>query len=62
LNDQNALQYSAIDKRDTEKRVIVVLSRFAKIFEPRMVSNLFDRDRAYFLRYKPGQSFVQRHA
>ena len=36
LHDQNSLQHASIDKRNTQKRFVPILTRFREIFESRM--------------------------
>jgi len=50
LNHQHSLQHSAIDQRNSEKRLVSILAGLGKIFETRVAVSLLHRDWANLLR------------
>ena len=46
LHDKHSLKDAAIDERYTQKGLVGILSRFAEVLEARMISGVFDGDRA----------------
>jgi hypothetical protein len=62
LNDQYALQDSAIDQRNAEKSFVAVFAGFAKIFESRMFLCVSERERSQLFGDQTRETFVQCHS
>src|ERR1700686_1660227 len=62
LNHQNALQYTAVNERNSKKRLEFILARLAEVFKARMVSYLLHRHWTNFFRDQARESFTHRHA
>ena len=62
LHHQHALQNAAIDQRNAEKRLIVVLTGFAEILEAGMILGVLHGHRTHLLRHQAGETFVNGHA
>jgi hypothetical protein len=62
LDDEHALQNAPIDERNSEERLVGILTGFPKIFEARMVLHLLDCNRAHFLRHQAREPLMDRHA
>jgi predicted esterase YcpF (UPF0227 family) len=56
LHHQNALQHAAIDERNSQERVVIILARLAEVLEARMILDLFHGHRADLFRDQAGQS------
>ncbi len=61
LHDQNALQNSAIDQRNSQERLVGILASVPKILKPGMILHLFDRNRPHQFRHQASEAFVHRH-
>ncbi len=61
LNDQYALQHTAVNERNSQERLIIILPGFTKVLEARMILNAFHSDRIDLLRDQSRETFVQRH-
>jgi hypothetical protein len=62
LHDENALQNTAIDERNSEERLVGVFARFAEVFKARMIFNLLYGHRPHLFRHKTRETFVNCHA
>ena len=62
LHHQNALQHAAIDERNSQERVVIVLASLAEVLEARMILDLFHGHRADLFSDQAGQAFTHCHA
>jgi hypothetical protein len=62
LNHQNALQHPAIDERNSQERLVIILAGFAEVLEARMIPDLFHGHGADLFRDQAGESFIDCHA
>jgi hypothetical protein len=59
LNNQDALENAALDKRNAKKRLVLIFARLAEVFETWMIPRSFHCDRPDLFRNEARKTLVQ---